>query len=513
MSVNSGGYPTEIEYTGDFFPHLAPAWMRYIATTNGCEAPSIEGRFTACDLGCGKGVSTLILAANHPSGEFHGCDISAPHIAFADRVKSRSGIANAHFHASSFGELLEADLPPFDFITLHGVYSWVPPAVREEVHALIRKCLAPNGLVMVSYNAQPGWAPIQPLRVLLRETARRQTGDSAERVRKALVYLQAMAREGAGYFAASPAAARQVARIAADDVRYVIHEYLAEQGDPFHFQEVATAMRGVGLEYAGSMTARDNDTQWALPANFARLLDADAPVDAVEMHRDFVRNTTFRRDLYAARATGCRAPPTLAAMSGITFALTNLPSALPLSRAEGAVRYDLGADAEAVRRIHATLARGSATARALHDESLASREDDTASLIARMVIADHIAPAPAAPLAGGWQRVNSELIDAGLAGNAPRIALACPRTGLATYVETVLCAIIETAARCADADAAAREVLRRVRSHAHPASHAGNDGLRAATDGEILESAASVWRALSDRTNPQRRALELFGVL
>ena len=35
--------------------------------------------------------------------------------------------------------MLDADLPPFDFIVLHGVYSWVPETARAEIREFIRR--------------------------------------------------------------------------------------------------------------------------------------------------------------------------------------------------------------------------------------------------------------------------------------------------------------------------------------------------------------------------------------
>jgi flagellar motor protein MotB len=44
----------------------------------------------------------------------------------------------------------------FDFIVAHGVYSWVPPPVRDALFALASGRLARNGILYVSYNVLPG---------------------------------------------------------------------------------------------------------------------------------------------------------------------------------------------------------------------------------------------------------------------------------------------------------------------------------------------------------------------
>ena len=44
----------------------------------------------------------------------------------------------------------------FDFIVAHGVYSWVPPDVRDALFALAAKRLARDGILYVSFNVLPG---------------------------------------------------------------------------------------------------------------------------------------------------------------------------------------------------------------------------------------------------------------------------------------------------------------------------------------------------------------------
>ena len=50
----AAGYITDVEYTGDFHHHLAPAWLAYIAAINGFTAPPLNQPFTWCELGCGS---------------------------------------------------------------------------------------------------------------------------------------------------------------------------------------------------------------------------------------------------------------------------------------------------------------------------------------------------------------------------------------------------------------------------------------------------------------------------
>jgi hypothetical protein len=44
----------------------------------------------------------------------------------------------------------------FDYIIAHGVYSWVPAAVRDALLTLAARRLSRNGVLFVSYNVYPG---------------------------------------------------------------------------------------------------------------------------------------------------------------------------------------------------------------------------------------------------------------------------------------------------------------------------------------------------------------------
>ena len=52
------------------------------------------------------------------------------------------------------------DLPDFDFIGLHGIWSWISDENRAVIVDFIRRKLKVGGVLYISYNTQPGWAAI-----------------------------------------------------------------------------------------------------------------------------------------------------------------------------------------------------------------------------------------------------------------------------------------------------------------------------------------------------------------
>jgi predicted O-methyltransferase YrrM len=508
-------YLTDITYTGEFFDHLTPAWMAYVAAINGYVSTPLTGQFTWCELGCGKGVTALILAAMHPEGEFHACDFNPAHIAYAERLRVEAGLQNLHFHTKTFEEMRNADLPSFDFVAIHGVYSWVPEEGRREIRAFLRDKLKPAGLATVSYNAMPGWAHLQPLRKIMRDYAESLTqGTSLERVREAFAFLDFLAKNNAGYFATHPAAVAHLREIATQDIRYVVHEYLTPHGDPFYFSDVEKDMRASGLVFAGNMTVAENYVEIMAQRPFQKMLTSAASRTVRELRRDFIVNTRFRRDLYSAQPESAAADSVpLARFAGIAFCLGASTEMLPMKAAAGQVDLGLQARAVSIQKVHALLADGRASAQAIH-AAAGCTEQEASLLIQHLVIARHLVPCPPTAPRLGWPALNTVLVDVGLAEELLQIPLACPLSATAVYIDVVFGAIAEAAANNDDAAAAARSVLSRVRKHGHPVNKTESDGTkRVASDDEVLEYAQIAWRELRDTKFQSARMMRVYGLL
>lgn len=293
----AAGYVTDVVYVPGFYPQMSPVAMRYVAALNGVVAPAMEGGFRFLELGCGLGRCMTTLAAAHPRGEFVGVDLNPDHTAAVARDITAGELGNARVITADFGHL-PADLGSFDFIALHGVYSWVAPSVREEILAIARERLAPGGLLLVSYNAMPGWAHLQPIRGILRQYAALRQGDTAQRVRDAVNYLVFMREKHAKYFEDNPRAAAYVDALLKQDPRYLVHEYMNEHWTSFYFAEVAGAFGQAGLSFVGSLPVYTNFWDLCVRPEFQELFRTTTNRLVTEAHKDFCANTAFRWDIY-----------------------------------------------------------------------------------------------------------------------------------------------------------------------------------------------------------------------
>src|SRR5262245_24463031 len=145
------GYVTDIEYMDGFYQAQAPRTLALTAAIDGFEPPDLTRRFAYCELGCGRGTTSLVLAAAHPGAEFHSVDCSPGHIAYAEGRGRAARLDNITFHERSFEHLTRPDmarLPMFDMVTLHGVWSWVAPSVQQAIVDFLNRQVKPGGIVL-----------------------------------------------------------------------------------------------------------------------------------------------------------------------------------------------------------------------------------------------------------------------------------------------------------------------------------------------------------------------------
>jgi len=292
------GYVTEVDYTRHFYRELAPSFLRYALTLGGFRTPGLEAAFTYCELGCGHGVSTIVLAAANPRGKFWGVDFNPQHIAGARELAARASLGNVTFVDTSFEEFLEVDTPPFDFIGLHGVYSWVSPENRRKVVEILRTKLKPGGVAYVSYNALPGWAPLLPFRELATAYGARLSGPLPKRIEEVFAFMQKMVDNNAAYFTANPLAKAHFEQVKTQDRKYFAHEYLNRDWHPQYAHEVAGEMTEGKLEYATSADLQDHFDTIHLNDEARAMLDGLPDPVIARTVRDYMLGIRFRKDVF-----------------------------------------------------------------------------------------------------------------------------------------------------------------------------------------------------------------------
>jgi SAM-dependent methyltransferase len=299
------GYVSDIDYVAAFFPEQSPALLSFACLLNGCEPPSPEQHFRYFELGSGQGLTANILAAANPHADFYAADFNPAHIAASRQLAVAAGLQNIRFLESSFADLADGliELPPLDFITMHGVYSWVNAQNRQHIMRFVNRYLKPGGLVYVSYNAMPGWTTTLPLQRLLLEHATLRPGSKHAQIEKARGLVRGLMETRAAYFSTNTSAnlqnyLRSVMEQDPSHSPYLAHEYMNQGWEPLYHLDVAREAAQAKLDYVGSA-----DLPWAFPTLYLtpeqrEFLQEIQEPGLRETVKDYMKNTCFRKDIY-----------------------------------------------------------------------------------------------------------------------------------------------------------------------------------------------------------------------
>ena len=295
------GYHIDIPYTVGFYPDLAPVHIESALLFAGFKADLTRPGATYCELGCGYGLTTLILAATNPQMSFVGVDFNPTHIIAANALAESAQLNNVRFIESSFEDLLDprfSDLDKFNTIALHGVYSWVAPAIRRAIVKFAEEKLATGGALYISYNAAPGWMPRAPLQRLLFEWAKRNPREPRMVTANALRFAKALKEAGAFYFKANPQVGAFIESMEGMDLSYLVHEHLNESWSALYHADVSADFASTRLTYACSAQIADNVDETSVPATSHELLHDPADRVWLETVKDFLVGRSFRRDIF-----------------------------------------------------------------------------------------------------------------------------------------------------------------------------------------------------------------------
>ncbi len=303
MSKNcEDGYLRSIEYVERYYGEFNPWLLRFIATLHGFACPNFSDGFSLCDLGCGSGMSTLVLAASNPQSHCWGVDFNSEHIRRGEEIRKKADVENCTLINEAFDALHKYDMPDMDIVIIHGVYSWISQEVKSDLHDFLRWKLKPGGMVLITYNALPGWAPLAPIRDFMREYASGSSDNALETAREGMRYLRFLAESEGAFFRQNPTAHQMLDLLEQHDIRYIAHEFFTEFWRPLYCREVSERMYELGLNFCGQLPLYLNYGEICLPESVQRVMKTAPNRTIFETHKDFVRNTMFRWDLFVKSA-------------------------------------------------------------------------------------------------------------------------------------------------------------------------------------------------------------------
>lgn len=291
-----GYFATSGGYTYGTYPETMPSRLWFSSLIQGHVVK--RSGFRYLDLGCGQGFNLVLAASMHPDSEFVGVDFMPEHVAHGTKLAQEAGITNVRFIEADFMDLAVDPSPlgaPFDYAIAHGITSWVAPAVREAIYAILGKSLTLGGVFYKSYNTFPGWLPAVPFQHMIAEYQRKSDGHKA--FQQAVGLFSELQSVGAGIFPALPALKQRIETASKLDPAYLGQEYGNQFWWPEWVSKVIPQLEGHKLTYLGSATLTEV-FEGNYPQNMRELLSKAEDKPIREQTRDLIVNQAFRRDLY-----------------------------------------------------------------------------------------------------------------------------------------------------------------------------------------------------------------------
>jgi methyltransferase-like protein/cyclopropane fatty-acyl-phospholipid synthase-like methyltransferase len=306
----------EIPYGSHAIPGSHPDRLFSIARLFSVDAvPPSEAKIL--ELGCAGGGNLIPIASQFPKARCVGVELSAVQVENAKIAIRYANLDNVEVIQGSITEI-GPELGTFDYILCHGVYSWVPDAVRESILRTTAQNLSHTGVAFISCNTLPGWH----FRGMIREMMLRHTAgipDNRTKILQAralLDFLSVSTQKDASPYATY--LRQEAAKLNVFPDEYIFHEYLESINNAYYFQDFAKAAARWKLKYLADSNL---PSIWIgnLPPEAAAKLGS-IPDPILQGHyMDCLAGRSFRENLLVHDSVSINRNPLAGSMSGIRF--------------------------------------------------------------------------------------------------------------------------------------------------------------------------------------------------
>ena len=282
-----------VPYPGGAFPGTHISHIAMISRLCRVDVPE-PNACRVLELGCAMGANLVPMAESLPNSEFVGIDLSAKQVDHGNQVIKDAGLKNIELKHLSISDVTD-ELGKFDYILCHGVYSWVPKEVQNDILALGKRLLTDKGVQYVSYNTLPGWN----LRGVVRDMMKYHVKDletPRERIAQARGLLEFLSKS----VKTNSEAYERLLKDEAEMLKsrgdyYIYHEHLEAENEPLYFHEFVERVDAAGLRYLAD-TAVSTMVAQMFDDDTAELLRG-VPMLQREQYMDFLRARMFRCSL------------------------------------------------------------------------------------------------------------------------------------------------------------------------------------------------------------------------
>jgi SAM-dependent methyltransferase len=261
-----------------YYSELNPLRLRLAFLNVGLKFPEVG---SACELGFGRGMSVNQHAAAS-TVQWFGTDFNPINLQSAQQFGN-----NAQLFEQTFIEFCtRTDLPNFDFIALHDVWSWISEQNRVVIVDFLRRKLKVGGVLYISYHNQVAWADILPIRDLLLE----HTDVMSAKAQSIAVRFESAVHFAKQLFASNPTITERLNTLAP--------EYLNPNWQALSFSKTAQLLADAKLNFACSAHYLNHIDSLNLTAEQQALLESITDTSLRETVHDICTKQAVRSDYW-----------------------------------------------------------------------------------------------------------------------------------------------------------------------------------------------------------------------
>ncbi|CAM4024362.1 class I SAM-dependent methyltransferase [Campylobacter armoricus] len=322
------GYIVDLEYNDLYIHQINPTFINLNLVFAGIK-PIKDTNFNYLELGFGKGASLFTHAMANDS-KFYGVDFNPNHVVVLSNLIDNFDV-DLQIYDDSFEELLrrlESKDIQFDFICLHGIYSWVNRKNQKIILEIIRKFLKWGGVCYVSYNCLPGWDGKQSVRHLLKQYSEFYKSDQMKEAAKNAIdfFIDFKQINPMYYQKNSILVESMIEKLSDSNLTYLLHEFFGDTWDNKYFTDVVKDFDEAKCEFATSADIMRHFVDMQLNQEeknfFSRI---NNPIFA-EQVKDYHFNTQFRMDLFVKGRVKLNQKELFEQFLEFDFILTKLPN-------------------------------------------------------------------------------------------------------------------------------------------------------------------------------------------